>query len=76
MARIAPSTRSPLTPERLAHVAGGPLSTVQRLRLKRLAMHLSLVEGPLRLLDGDFPDRAGMRAIAEDNIRRTLAELG
>ncbi len=46
-----------------------------RLRLYRLAMYLSLVEGPLRLLDGDFPDRAGMRAIAEDNIRRAVAEL-
>jgi hypothetical protein len=29
-----------------------------RLRLYQLAMHLSLVAGPLRLLDGDFPARA------------------
>ncbi|MER7334352.1 MULTISPECIES: phosphotransferase [unclassified Micromonospora] len=46
-----------------------------RLRLYRLALHLSLVAGPLRLLDGDFPDRAGMRAIAEHNVTRTLAQL-
>jgi hypothetical protein len=34
-------------------------------RFYRLAMHLSLVAGPLRLLDGNFPDResdAGHRA--------------
>jgi aminoglycoside phosphotransferase (APT) family kinase protein len=46
-----------------------------RLRLYRLAMYLSLVEGPLRLLDGDFPDRAGMLDIARHNTARTLAEL-
>ena len=39
-------------------------------------MYLSLVAGPLMMIDGgDFPDPEGMRAIAEDNIRRTLAEL-
>lgn len=43
-----------------------------RLRLYRLAMHLSLVSGPLRLLDGDFPDPEPMRAIAEHNLRRAL----
>ncbi|WP_238598550.1 phosphotransferase family protein [Saccharothrix sp. ALI-22-I] len=46
-----------------------------RLRLYRLANYLSLVAGPLRLLDGDFPHRAGMLAIVEDNIRRTLSQL-
>ncbi|MEH0972476.1 phosphotransferase [Micromonospora sp. CPCC 205546] len=46
-----------------------------RLRLYRLATHLSLVAGPLRLLDGDFPDRAGMRAIVEHNVSETLAQL-
>jgi hypothetical protein len=46
-----------------------------RLRLYRLAMHLSLVAGPLRLLDGDFPDRAGMLAIVEHNVTRALAQL-
>jgi hypothetical protein len=39
-----------------------------RLRLYRLAMHLSLVAGPLRLLDGDFPRSGPMRAIAESNL--------
>jgi len=46
-----------------------------RLRFYRLAMHLSLVAGPLRLLDGDFPDREPMRAIAEYNIEKTLRLL-
>ncbi|MGI5506145.1 phosphotransferase family protein [Lentzea sp. CA-135723] len=44
-----------------------------RLSLYRLAQHLSLVEGPLRLLDGDFPHRDAMREIAEHNIERVLA---
>lgn len=43
-----------------------------RLRLYRLAMHLSLVAGPLRLLDGDFPNPGPMRAIAESNLLRVL----
>jgi hypothetical protein len=47
----------------------------RRLELYRLAMHLSLVEGPLRLLDGDFPHREGMQQIAEWNIGHTLACL-
>jgi hypothetical protein len=38
-------------------------------------MYLSLVAGPLRLLDGDFPDRVPMLAIAEANVGRTLAFL-
>ncbi|GGL77516.1 hypothetical protein GCM10010129_21520 [Streptomyces fumigatiscleroticus] len=46
-----------------------------RLRLYRLAMHLNLVAGPLRLLDGDFPDREPMRAIAEANLQRVLSLL-
>lgn len=45
-----------------------------RLRLYALAMHLSLVAGPLRLLDGDFPDREGMLDIVEQNLRRALAQ--
>jgi Phosphotransferase enzyme family len=45
----------------------------QRLRFYRLALHLSLIAGPLRLLDGDFPDREPMREIAEFNIARALA---
>ncbi|HEX8867074.1 MAG TPA: phosphotransferase [Lentzea sp.] len=45
----------------------------QRLSFYRLAQHLSLVEGPLRLLDGDFPHRDAMREIAEHNIERALS---
>lgn len=47
-----------------------------RLRLYRLATYLSLVEGPLRLLETDFPDRKLMRDIAEDNLARLLATIG
>jgi hypothetical protein len=47
----------------------------QRLALYMLAMRLSLVAGPLRLLDGDFPDRETMIGIAEHNLRETLALL-
>ncbi|WP_264936751.1 phosphotransferase family protein [Streptomyces sp. A012304] len=43
-----------------------------RMAFYRLAMHLSLVAGPLRLLDGDFPAPEPMRAIAESNLRRVL----
>ncbi|HEX3491677.1 MAG TPA: phosphotransferase [Streptosporangiaceae bacterium] len=45
-----------------------------RLRLYALAMHLSLVTGPLRLLDGDFPEREGMLQIVEHNLGRVLAQ--
>lgn len=38
-------------------------------------MHLSLVAGPLRLLDGDFPDRAFMQDIAEHNLQQAPAFL-
>ncbi|SPL93640.1 unnamed protein product [[Actinomadura] parvosata subsp. kistnae] len=44
----------------------------RRVRLYRLAQHLSLVAGPLLLLDGDFPDRAFMRGIAEHHTEETL----
>ncbi|WP_410675219.1 phosphotransferase family protein [Amycolatopsis sp. cmx-4-68] len=47
----------------------------RRLDLYLLAMRLSLVAGPLRLLDGDFPDRAFMHAIAEHNAKEALALL-
>jgi hypothetical protein len=43
----------------------------RRTALYTMAMRLSLVAGPLRLLDGDFPDRAGMLEIAEHNLRET-----
>jgi hypothetical protein len=45
----------------------------ERLAFYRLAMHLSLVAGPLRLLDGDFPDREFMKYIAEGNLDEVLA---
>ncbi|MER6128472.1 hypothetical protein ABT173_39105 [Streptomyces sp. NPDC001795] len=38
-------------------------------------MHLSLVAGPLRLLEGDFPEPEPMRAIAEYNLGRALTLL-
>jgi hypothetical protein len=38
-----------------------------------LAQRLSLTAGPLRLLDGDFPDRAFMASIAESNLNEALA---
>lgn len=47
-----------------------------RLALYRPAMYLSLIAGPLRLLDGDFPDRPGMLGIIEANVERALAQLG
>ncbi|NUT51549.1 MAG: phosphotransferase [Saccharothrix sp.] len=46
-----------------------------RLALYRLATYLSLVAGPSCLLDGDFPDRAGMLEIVRQNVARTLAQL-
>ncbi|TDT97267.1 phosphotransferase family enzyme [Streptomyces sp. 846.5] len=47
----------------------------QRLTFYMLAMRLSLVAGPLRLLDGDFPDRDFMLGIAEHNLQQALAFL-
>jgi hypothetical protein len=44
-----------------------------RLSLYRLAMHLSLVAGPLRLLDGDYPERDKMLDIAEYNLLQVLS---
>lgn len=44
-----------------------------RLAFYELAMRLSLVAGPLRLLDGAFPDREAMRDIAEQNLQAALA---
>lgn len=46
-----------------------------RLSLHTLALHLSLVAGPLRLLDGDFPHREAMRGIAEHNTRGEALRL-
>ncbi|MGW2108973.1 phosphotransferase family protein [Streptomyces sp. NPDC001948] len=47
----------------------------RRLDLYMLAMRLSLVAGPLRLLDGDFPGRAFMQAVAVHNAKEALALL-
>lgn len=46
-----------------------------RLALYMLAQRLFLVAGPMRLLDGDFPDRAFMRSIIEHNLNEALALL-
>jgi hypothetical protein len=43
-----------------------------RLAFYKLTQHLSLTAGPLRLLDGDFPDRAFMLDIAEWNLSQAL----
>ncbi|GAA1608102.1 phosphotransferase [Nonomuraea maheshkhaliensis] len=47
----------------------------RRLRFYRLAHHLSLVAGPLRLLDGDFPDRDFMTEIATHHTEEALTFL-
>lgn len=44
----------------------------ERLAFYMLAQRLSLTAGPLRLLDGDFPDRASLAAIAEYNLEKAL----
>ncbi|MGW1786231.1 phosphotransferase, partial [Streptomyces sp. NPDC002143] len=58
------------------HDAYRPLETdgldEDRLALYMLAQRLSLTAGPLRLLDGDFPDRAFMAGIAEHNLKQAL----
>ena len=46
-----------------------------RLKLYLLAMHLSLVAGPLRLLDGDYPERQVMLDISEYNLQQVLVLL-
>ncbi|MEV6949027.1 phosphotransferase [Streptomyces sp. NPDC051172] len=43
-----------------------------RLALYLLAQRLSLTAGPLRLLDGAFPDRSSMAGIAEHNLQQSL----
>ncbi|MEU0025500.1 phosphotransferase [Streptomyces sp. NPDC006335] len=55
---------------------GVPDLDEDRMRLYRLALHLSLVAGPLRLLEGDFPNPEGMREIAEHNLVRVLELVG
>jgi Phosphotransferase enzyme family len=48
----------------------------RRMRLYALALDLSLIEGPLRLLDGGYPDREPMLAIAEAAVERVLPVAG
>ncbi|MFI0539949.1 phosphotransferase family protein [Streptomyces sp. WSLK1-3] len=55
---------------------GAPDLDEDRMRLYRLAMHLSLVAGPLRLIEGDFPNPGWMREIAEHNLVRVLQLVG
>ncbi|WP_202867485.1 phosphotransferase [Kribbella pittospori] len=43
-----------------------------RLALYTLAEHISLTAGPLRLLDGDYPNRAFMQRIIEYNLGQAL----
>lgn len=45
----------------------------RRLRFYQLAQHLSLVAGPLRLLDGDFPNREFMLGIVAHHTERLLS---
>jgi hypothetical protein len=43
-----------------------------RLAFYTLCLHLSLCSGPLRLLQGDYPDREEMLEIAEWNVSKAL----
>ncbi|WFF09440.1 phosphotransferase [Micromonospora sp. WMMD1076] len=47
----------------------------RRLALYRYAQTLSLIEGPLRIADTDFPDRKRMLDLAERNVTRALAAI-
>jgi hypothetical protein len=47
----------------------------QRMSLYALALDLSLIEGPLRLLDGGYPDREPMLAIVGWAVDRALAAV-
>ncbi|WP_018220300.1 hypothetical protein [Salinispora pacifica] len=46
-----------------------------RLEFYRFAQVLSLIEGPLRIADTDFPDRQWMLALAERNVTKALAVI-
>jgi phosphotransferase family enzyme len=45
----------------------------QRVRFYQYVMHLDLVGGPLRIAEGDFPNRAWMLDIADFHLQRALA---
>lgn len=44
-----------------------------RMDYYQYTMHLDLVGGPLRIADGDFPNRRWMLDIADDHLRKALA---
>ncbi len=46
-----------------------------RVSLYLLAQRISLIEGPLRIADTDYPDRQWMLDLAEYQVGRVLAEL-
>ena len=58
-----------------ARVVGVDGLDEDRLALYMLTQRLSLTAGPLRLLDGDFPNREFMQDIAEYNLNEALALL-
>ncbi|MFI5836271.1 phosphotransferase family protein [Micromonospora sp. NPDC051300] len=54
----------------------GPVALdADRLALHRYAQVLSLIAGPLRIAEGDFPERRWMLDLAERNIAEALAAL-
>ncbi|MER5457638.1 phosphotransferase [Micromonospora sp. NPDC002389] len=48
---------------------------LDRLELYRYAQVLSLIEGPLRIADTDFPNSQWMRDLAEWNVTKALAAI-
>jgi hypothetical protein len=59
-----------------AYPALGPVDLdLDRLEFYRFAQVLSLIEGPLRIADTDFPDRQWMLDLAEWNIGKALAAI-
>ncbi len=44
-----------------------------RMKYYQYTMHLDLVGGPMRIADGDFPDREWMLEIADYHLRQALA---
>jgi len=46
-----------------------------RMALYDLTQRLSLVAGPLRLLDSDYPEREFMQGIAEWNLNKAISQL-
>ena len=44
-----------------------------RMAYYQYTMHLDLVGGPLRIADGDFPDRDWMLGVADEHLQKALA---